>query len=188
MGEVLWYGGDPRSLAWISQEVSLDNVLDLTNPSIRGQLGVSLDDLTSNDYSITHALGDFSQARYNGLLVPSARESGTSHLVSFDEFPSSNVHMRRMLGYGAGVGFMTLSSASYGSSSDVWIDSSTSSEIMRYDYEGMFGPGELGGGQSAAFVSPDIGNRSRNMYRRSGSFTTRHSANRPYSLVEAIFK
>lgn len=71
----------------VSRNVSVDKVLDLTNPSVRRQLGVSLDDLTSNDYTTTQRIGDWArQQGYNGILAPSARNSGGTNLVVFDGF------------------------------------------------------------------------------------------------------
>jgi RHS repeat-associated protein len=83
LGELKHYGVDPADVAWVSKKVKVGNVLDLTNPSVRRQLGVSLDQLTSDSYFMTHALGDFSRTRYSGMLVPSARAEGASHLVTF---------------------------------------------------------------------------------------------------------
>jgi len=81
LGELRHYGVDPDAAAWLSREVSVDNILDLTNPSVRRQLGIDLSDITGDSYFIPQALGDFSRGRYNGLLVPSARQPGTSHLI-----------------------------------------------------------------------------------------------------------
>lgn len=100
LGELRHYGIDPSKRVMLEREVRVDNVLDLTNPGVQRQLGVDPNDLIrasqsplelrrsietpANDYFMTHALGDFARTRYNGLLVPSAREAGTSHLVLFD--------------------------------------------------------------------------------------------------------
>jgi len=81
LGELRHYGVDPDSVAWLSRNVSVDNVLDLTNPAVRKQLGISLEQITTNDYLYTQALGDFARERYRALLVPSARQPGTSNLV-----------------------------------------------------------------------------------------------------------
>ena len=42
------------------------------------------DGITGDSYFIPQALGDFSRGRYNGLLVPSARQPGTSHLIQLE--------------------------------------------------------------------------------------------------------
>ena len=81
LGELAHYGVDANKVAWVSKNVKVNNVLDLTNPAVRKQLGISLEQITSNDYLYTQALGDFARGRYSGLLVPSARQAGTSHLV-----------------------------------------------------------------------------------------------------------
>jgi RES domain-containing protein len=83
LGELSHYGVNPGDVSLVSKHIKVDNILDLTNPAVRRQLGVSLDELTGNDYSVTHALGDFARTRYSGMLVPSAREAGTSNLVLF---------------------------------------------------------------------------------------------------------
>lgn len=100
LGELKHYNANIDNVVFLERQVSVDNVLDLTSPSVRNQLGVDLNDLTrgsqdsfdlyrtigntNNDYFITHSLGDLAQPRYNGILVPSARESETSHLILFE--------------------------------------------------------------------------------------------------------
>ncbi|MEO0575474.1 MAG: RES family NAD+ phosphorylase, partial [Pseudomonadota bacterium] len=100
LGELRHYNTNLDNVVFLEKQVSVDNVLDLTNPSVRKQLDIDLGDLTrssqdsfdlsrtlgntNNDYFYTHSLGDFAQPRYNGILVPSARESGTSHLILFE--------------------------------------------------------------------------------------------------------
>jgi RES domain-containing protein len=81
-GELEHYGIDLKKVAWVSKSIKIDNVLDLTNPVVRKQLGVSLESLTSDSYFVTHALGDFARAQgYNGILFPSARAPGTVNFV-----------------------------------------------------------------------------------------------------------
>ena len=83
LGELRYYGVDPSSVSWASRNIELDNVLDLTSEATRRQLGISLEQITGNDYFLTQALGDFARTRYSGLLVPSARQLGASNLVIF---------------------------------------------------------------------------------------------------------
>jgi filamentous hemagglutinin len=45
LGELKHYGIDPSKVAWVSQNVSMSNVLDLTSATVRKQLGVSLKQL-----------------------------------------------------------------------------------------------------------------------------------------------
>jgi YD repeat-containing protein len=72
----------------VNQNVSLGNVLDLTNPTVRGQLNVTLEQITGDSYKVTHQLGDFARANsYDGLLAPSARNIGGSNLVIFPKVP-----------------------------------------------------------------------------------------------------
>jgi RES domain-containing protein len=54
-----------------------------TDSKVRSQLGIDLKDLTGNDYTTTHAIGDFARTRYSGMLVPSAREPGLVNLILF---------------------------------------------------------------------------------------------------------
>ncbi|MBI3898996.1 MAG: RHS domain-containing protein [Gammaproteobacteria bacterium] len=69
----------------VSKQVHVENVLDLTSPQVREQLGVSLEDITAgNSYDVTHQLGRFAQDNgYGGILAPSARDSAGSNLISF---------------------------------------------------------------------------------------------------------
>jgi filamentous hemagglutinin len=87
--EILAYKIDPATRTFVSKEVVLDNLLDLTDPAVRDWLGVSLADLTQTtgdrvgDYFLPNAIGDFARSRYNGLLVPSARHPAGKNLVMF---------------------------------------------------------------------------------------------------------
>jgi RHS repeat-associated protein len=68
-----------------SKQVQLNNVLDLTDPKVRRQLGVTKRDLVkSKDYSKTQAIGDWAVANgYDGILAPSARNKTGSNLIGF---------------------------------------------------------------------------------------------------------
>jgi len=84
LGELAHYGVAPSKVAWVSKNISVDNVLDLTNSSVRKQLGITLDQITGDSYKYTQGLGDLLRSRgYNGVLFPSARASGTSNFVEF---------------------------------------------------------------------------------------------------------
>lgn len=83
LAELRHYGISPSKVTILSREVKLGNVLDLTNPSVRQQLGITLEQITANDYGLTQAIGDFAITRYSGLLVPSARIPGEVNLVIF---------------------------------------------------------------------------------------------------------
>jgi len=68
----------------VSKQVSLGNVLDLTNSGVRGELGVTLEQITGDSYATTHQLGNLARSNgYNGILAPSARYPGGSNLVIF---------------------------------------------------------------------------------------------------------
>jgi RES domain-containing protein len=83
LAELRHYKGNPADVAFVQRYIEADDILDLTNPTVRSDLGVSLADLVSDSYSHTQALGDFARTRYRGMLVPSARRAGVSHLVLF---------------------------------------------------------------------------------------------------------
>ena len=66
----------------------IDNLLDLSNPAVRSNLGVSLDDLvrTSGDdiYSVTQQLGRYARDQgFGGIIAPSARADGGLNLILF---------------------------------------------------------------------------------------------------------
>ena len=82
LGELAHYGIDPTKAAWVTKNIKVNNVLDLTNSTVRSQLGVSLEQLTGGSYKYTHALGDFARGQgYGGILFPSARAKGTTNFV-----------------------------------------------------------------------------------------------------------
>lgn len=69
---------------------SINNLLDLTDPAVRGDLGVSLEDLTRTGgtpawrYEVTQPLGKFAESQgYNGILAPSAQADGGVNLILF---------------------------------------------------------------------------------------------------------
>jgi hypothetical protein len=68
-----------------SYDVKLDNMLDVSNPTVRDQMGVSLDDLIGDSYDVTHKVGDFAYENgYNGIIAPSARADGGVNVIVFD--------------------------------------------------------------------------------------------------------
>ena len=84
MGEMNYYGVDLSKTAVVERTVNIDNVLDLTDPSVQKELGVSPSQLTVDDYSVTQSLGSWASSKYNAILVPAARAPGTSNLVILD--------------------------------------------------------------------------------------------------------
>ena len=92
------YGSNPYAdnrTTYCYDNVSLTNMLDLTDPNTREQLGVRLDELISSDYknykttapsqATTHIMGNFAAKNgYTGLIVPSARADGGVNIVIFD--------------------------------------------------------------------------------------------------------
>ena len=72
----------------VSKDVSLQNVLDLTDPSTRQQLNVTSESITSDSYSTTQQIGSFARANgYDGILAPSARNPAGSNLIIFPSGP-----------------------------------------------------------------------------------------------------
>ena len=72
------------SLSLYDVEVSLDAVLDLTNPEILHQLGLSVEALKGGDLTIPRRLAQ--EARdtgYQAILAPSAAVPGAKNLVLF---------------------------------------------------------------------------------------------------------
>ena len=71
--------------------VKIDGLLDLTNPSIRNDLGVALDDLVRTDgskewrYEITNPLGRYAEdSGYNGIVAPAAQADGGVNVILFN--------------------------------------------------------------------------------------------------------
>ena len=83
LAEMQHYGIDMATRSVLKRQVSVGNILDLTSPAVRQQLGVLLEQINGDSYFTTHALGDFARGRYNGILAPSARKAGTSNLILF---------------------------------------------------------------------------------------------------------
>ena len=72
-------------------EVKVDGLLDLTDPKVRGELGVSLDDLVRTGgtkewrYEVTNPLGRYAEQNgYNGIIAPSAQADGGVNAILFD--------------------------------------------------------------------------------------------------------
>ena len=70
----------------VEKQVNLENVLDLTDAEVRNQIGVTLEEITAEDYSLTQELGAWAQKQgYEGILAPSARNSGGSNVIVFGD-------------------------------------------------------------------------------------------------------
>ena len=81
------YGVDFSTRVLTSKDVTVDNALDLTDPNVREQMGVSPDDITGNSYDVTHSLGNWaSQNGYDGIFAPSARNPSGENLIAFGGF------------------------------------------------------------------------------------------------------
>ena len=66
-----------------SYNAKLTNMLDVTNPQVRSNLGVSLDSLIMHDnYIIPQQIGTYAYKNgYNGLIAPSARADGGVNII-----------------------------------------------------------------------------------------------------------
>jgi len=79
------YYGDLEGRVPVSREVKLNNVLDLTDPKIRKQLRVNLEDIAGDSYSKTSQIGRWAKEKgYDGILAPSARDKGGSNIVQLN--------------------------------------------------------------------------------------------------------
>lgn len=66
--------------------LSLTEVLDLHDPKVLAQIGLSLEALRSDDVSLTRSIGGAARsAGYQALLVPSAVREGSRNLVVFTD-------------------------------------------------------------------------------------------------------
>lgn len=84
LAEVNAWNVDLSTRELTSKKVQLNNVLDLTRPEVRDQLGVALKDITGKEYDITHQIGSSAKSQgYDGILAPSARNPNGSNLISF---------------------------------------------------------------------------------------------------------
>ncbi|KVS67639.1 hypothetical protein WK41_21860 [Burkholderia cepacia] len=84
LAEVNHYKVDLSTRELVTKDVTLNNVLDLTDPKVREQLGVKLEDITGDIYTKTHELGDMAiREGYDGILAPSARNPDGANLISF---------------------------------------------------------------------------------------------------------
>jgi RES domain-containing protein len=89
--EVTSNGGSLTGMVTHSFEnKSLSGLLDLSNPAVREQLGVSLTDIVRSDgaktwrYEVTHRLGSYArQSGYQGLIAPSAQADGGVNVIIF---------------------------------------------------------------------------------------------------------
>ncbi len=63
-------------------DVKLTNMLDVSNPSVRSQLGISLESILGESYDVTHSIGRYAYSNgYNGIIAPSARADGGVNII-----------------------------------------------------------------------------------------------------------
>ena len=68
-----------------SYNVKLENMLDVSNPSVRSKMGISLESIVGESYDVTHAIGRYAYSNdYNGIIAPSARADGGINIILFN--------------------------------------------------------------------------------------------------------
>ena len=68
----------------LTKDFELKNALDLRDPDVRKRLNVTLDDITGNDYTKTHKIGNWARDNgFDGILAPSARNPSGYNMVIF---------------------------------------------------------------------------------------------------------
>lgn len=76
--------GDPTGRVPLAKDFKLKNALDLTDPSVRQKLGVSLEDITGDSYQTTQRLAKWARKNgFDGIVAPSARNSKGYNMVIF---------------------------------------------------------------------------------------------------------
>ena len=66
-------------------DVRLTNMLDVSNPSVRSQLNISLESIIGESYDVTHAIGRYAYSNgYNEIIAPSARADGAINIILFN--------------------------------------------------------------------------------------------------------
>ncbi len=61
------------------------DVLDLSDRAVQNESGIMAEDLTRDDYSRCHRIGDAGRGLFDGILAPSAALPGRRTLVIFPE-------------------------------------------------------------------------------------------------------
>lgn len=86
LAEVEHYGVASGRVA-VAKDVSMNNVLDLTDDNILNQLGVRKEQITEKgDYEITQKIGNWARNEgYDAILAPSAQSNSGSNLIVFPE-------------------------------------------------------------------------------------------------------
>ncbi len=80
------YGRPTNQRNIMDRDVDLDGLLDLTDPSVRKRLGLTLEDIAGDDYKTTQLLGDLARRGYKGIMAPSARSSDGVNIIVFEGF------------------------------------------------------------------------------------------------------
>ena len=83
--EISHYGAhDGRVL--VTKDFTFNKVLDLTKSSVRKQMGVTIKEITSDSYNVTHELGQYAKENgYEAIIAPSARSKGGTNVVIIND-------------------------------------------------------------------------------------------------------
>lgn len=84
-------GLSPKSQMIGKLKVSIEKVLDLTSHETRQLLGLSEEDLTQDDYTLTQEIGSSArQAGYEAIMVSSATRNGRNLAIFVDRLSSKS--------------------------------------------------------------------------------------------------
>ena len=83
--EISYYGAqDGRVL--VTKDFTFNKVLDLTKSSVRKHMGVTIKEITSDSYNVTHELGQYAKENgYEAIIAPSARSKGGTNVVIIND-------------------------------------------------------------------------------------------------------
>lgn len=80
------YQGSQNGRVLVQRDFAFNKVLDLTKTSVRKKLGISLKDITSDSYDVTHKLGSYAKENgFEAILAPSARNNGGTNVIILNE-------------------------------------------------------------------------------------------------------
>ena len=83
-----------NTTTFVYKEVQSNNLLDLTNSSVREKIGISIDQITNNSYEFTDVIGTWARdKKYSGIIYPSARGTeANKYFVNLAIFESSTAN------------------------------------------------------------------------------------------------
>ncbi|MDQ0114022.1 RHS repeat-associated protein [Paenibacillus harenae] len=67
-------------------DTRIENLLDVSNPAVRSNLNISLNDMLGDSYEVTNWIGKHAKENgYNGIVAPSAKADGGLNVILFDK-------------------------------------------------------------------------------------------------------